>query len=268
MGALNDRRPLVSVVLTTRDRPRLLPIALACFNHQTYGNRELIVVDDGSDYPVDASALESSLPVRVVRVRPGTPLGVKLNIGVDLAHGSLCMKMDDDDWYAPRYLETSVSALLESDRKFCQPTLVFHEGFLFFDLKTWSVHESRDNNVPGATLLFTKNDWRRRPFRPLPTDEDTWFYHDQRSSGAVALPINSRETYVAVRHQGHPGTFGHTWTHQLDGYTLEQSLTFRPRYRKPPEKLFPAWALDVYRRLHDELNGPDLEALTATAAHT
>ena len=266
---MNGSGPLVSVVLTTRDRPRLLPVALACFQHQTYENRELIVVDDGSDFPANISSLTTTLPVRLITVRAGTPLGVKLNHGVDAARGRLCMKMDDDDWYAPAYLETSVKALLASEREVCRPTIVFHRGFLFFELKTWRLHESRENNAPGATLLFARDDWKRRPFRPVPTDEDTWFYHDQREAGTVPLSIDSRETYVALRHQGHRGTFGHTWTHQLDGNPLEAFLVRRPLYKKPPEKLIPGWALAIYREIHDELNAEEPAApVTASALHT
>jgi len=245
--------PLVSVVLTTRDRPRLLPIALACYAHQTYANRELIVVDDGAQFPADISAMASE-DVKVIRVPTGTPLGIKLNHGVAAARGRLCMKMDDDDWYAPDYLSTSVTALLESERVVCRPTVVLHVGFLFFELKTWRVHESKDYNAPGATLLFSREDWRNHPFRPVRTDEDMWFLRDQIDDGALALPIRSLENYVAIRHRGHAGTFRHTWTHQGDGRTMEHYLAERPLYEKAPEELFPVWVLDIYRRMHDEMN--------------
>src|SRR5690606_7557197 len=126
--------------------------------------------------------------------------------------------------------------LIESRRAVCQPTVVFHMGFLFFELKTWQVHESIPNNAPGATLLFSKDDWRRRPFRPVPTDEDVWFFRDQIRAGAELLAIDSKETFVAIRHGRHGGTLGHTWTHQLDGSTLEDYLASRPVYSKPPEQ--------------------------------
>lgn len=258
--------PLVSVVLTTRDRPHLLPIALHCFAHQTYANRELVVVDDGLDHPADVSSLPAEA-VRVVRVPAGTPLGVKLNYGVDAARGRLCMKMDDDDWYAPEYLATSVEALLESERLVCRPSVVFHMGFLFFELRSWQVHESTEYNAPGATLLFAKSDWRRRPFRPVPTDEDAWFYRDQIRAGATALTIDSKETFIAIRHRGHRGTFGHTWTYQLDGRTLEHYLTTRPVYHRTPEQLFPDWALGVYRQIHDDLVAQESEDPAALEAH-
>ncbi len=197
--------PLVSVVLTTRDRPQLLPIALACFEHQSYPNRELIVVDDGAEFPADVSSLSESASVRVIRLKPGMPLGIKLNHGVDAGNGRLIMKMDDDDWYAPTYLETSMFALLEEERTTCAPTVVFHLGFLFFELKSWQLHESIENNAPGATLLFAKDDWRRRPFRPLPTDEDVWFVRDQIGAGATVLPIDAKDTYVATPPSRAPG---------------------------------------------------------------
>lgn len=73
--------PFVSVVLTTQDRSRLLSIALACYAHQTYGERELVVVDDGDRFPADSHAV-AAVGGRLIRVPPGTPLGTKLNVGV------------------------------------------------------------------------------------------------------------------------------------------------------------------------------------------
>ena len=120
-GAVADR-PLVSVVIATRDRPRLLSIALACYQHQTYANRELIVVDDGLTAPADASAVEAA-GGRLIRVEPGTSLGTKLNRGVQAARGRFCQKMDDDDWYAPTFIETMVRSVHESWTVVRRPTL-------------------------------------------------------------------------------------------------------------------------------------------------
>ena len=47
------------MVLTTRNRPRFLQVALACYQHQTYPLRELIVVDDGDQLPADESSVEA-----------------------------------------------------------------------------------------------------------------------------------------------------------------------------------------------------------------
>jgi glycosyltransferase involved in cell wall biosynthesis len=244
--------PLVSVILTTRDRPRLLATALACYAHQTYPRRQLIVVDDGSAFPADPAPI-AALGGQLVRVEPDTPLGTKLNRGVEQAGGTLCQKMDDDDWYAPRFLEVMVSAVLASRASVSRPTFAYLTPFLFFDLRRWEVRASVDQNIPGATLLFERESWQERPFRNLPQDEDYWFFWDRLRLAATPLPVQGLSQFLAVRHQGGGSDRGHTWTRQWDGQRLEEYLLDRPLYPGGPEALLPAWALGFYGQLRDEL---------------
>src|SRR3954469_5636587 len=81
--------PTVSVILTTRDRPGLLRIALRCYTHQAYPHKELVVLDDGSPGPADSEAVRDA-GGRLIRVEPGTPLGTKLNRGIEVSSGALC----------------------------------------------------------------------------------------------------------------------------------------------------------------------------------
>jgi glycosyltransferase involved in cell wall biosynthesis len=255
MASSTSNTPLVSMVLTTRDRPRFLQVALACYQHQTYPLRELIVIDDGDQFPADESSVEA-VGGQLIRMPTGTPLGTKLNRGIETAQGWLCQKMDDDDWYGPRFLETMVSTFMQSRLKLCRPAIAFLPSFLFFELARWEVRRSLANNAPGATLMFVREDWEQRPFRALRQDEDVWFLLDQVRQGLVALPVIALEHFLAVRHRGDVRDRGHTWTHQSDGGELENYLEERPLYHRPPEDLLPTWALDFYRRLHDEMNAP------------
>jgi len=61
--------PLVSVILTTRDRPRFLTQAFDCFRQSLYPNRELIVVDDGEVYPVEEAAVEAEGGLVTARIQ-------------------------------------------------------------------------------------------------------------------------------------------------------------------------------------------------------
>ena len=244
--------PLISVIMATRDRPRLLPIALTCYQHQTYPRRELIVVDDGEEFPADAARV-AAIGGRLIRVEPGTPLGTKLNDGVEAAAGRFCQKMDDDDWYAPRFLETMVSSMLMSWHGVCRPTLAYLMPFLFFDLLRWEVRRSMPVNIPGATLLFGRDDWEARRFRPVRRDEDVWFLLDQTRAGVTRLPVHAPELFLAVRHQGVGRDRGHTWTRQMSGQTLERHLTRRPRHKGGPNSILPSWALAVYQELRRDL---------------
>jgi glycosyltransferase involved in cell wall biosynthesis len=244
--------PLVSVILTTRDRPGLLGTALRCYQQQTYPRRELIVVDDGAARPADPRAVEAA-GGGLLRLEPGTPLGTKLNRGLERARGRFCQKMDDDDWYAPAFLETMVTSLLASWSETCRPTVAFLMPFLFFDVARWEVRQSVSNNIPGATLLFGREDWSERAFRSLTQHEDIWFLHDQTRAGARPLPVPAPETFLAVRHRGGLHDRGHTWEVQSNGRTLEAYLLDRPIYPGGPEALLPAWALDFYAGLRAEL---------------
>ena len=255
MASSTSSVPLVSMVLTTRDRPQFLQVALACYQHQTYSRRELIVIDDGDQFPADELSVEA-VGGRLIRMPTGTPLGTKLNCGLEEAQGWLCQKMDDDDWYGSCFLETMVSAFMQSRLKLCRPAIAFLFSFLFFEVARWEVRRSVGNNVPGATLMFAREDWEKRPFRALRQDEDIWFVLDQQRQGLVALPVLALEHFMAVRHGGAAQDRGHTWTHQLNGGTLENYLEQRPLYHRHPEDLLPAWALEFYRRLHNEMIAP------------
>lgn len=254
MAARSDRleTPLVSMVLTTRDRPRFLNIALRCYAAQTYPNRELIVVDDGSQFPADETAVRE-VGGRLLRLPLGASIGAKLNAGIEQARGALCQKMDDDDWYAPRFLETMVDQRVRAQHDACVPMMTFLMPFLFFELARWEIRRSIDQNVPGATLLFDRDDWRERPFRDLARDEDVWFYHDHTRLGRQPNPVDDIEIFLAVRHHGLASDRGHTWTHQHGHLTLEEYLQSRPLHVRQPEDLLPGWALHTYRELRADM---------------
>jgi glycosyltransferase involved in cell wall biosynthesis len=253
MPAGNSRRPLVSTILTTRDRPRFVSIALRCYGHQDYAERELIVVDDGEHYPVDENAVAAA-GGRLVRLPSGTTLGAKLNAGVQRANGLWCQKMDDDDWYAPTFLSTMVSAVEGGRENVCRPSLAMLAPFLFFEVARWEIRRSGERAAPGATLIFAREDWEEKPFRGVRRDEDVWFVRDQVRLGRQVIPVKALESFLAVRHTGSLQDRGHTWTHEGNRGALEEAVRERPLHERKPEDLLPDWALAVYRPLQLELN--------------
>ena len=245
-------KPLVSVVLTTRDRPGLLSVALACFRQQTYSNRELIIVDDGAAAPVSADAA-ADVGGRLLRVPADTPLGAKLNAGIQRARGTLCHRMDDDDWYAPDFLERMVDAWLTQRRPVCRPALAYLQPYLVFDLAEWTIRRAPRTLAVGATLVFAREDWAESPFRAVRRDDDAWFISDQNRRGRVIVPVDAIETFLSVRHGATANNRGHTWTAQADGRPLAESFRTYEPWKGQPKDLLPAWALAVYRNLRCDL---------------
>ena len=108
--------PLVSVVIPTRDRPDLVVAAVRSARGQTYDNVEIVVVDDGSQPPLE---LPSDLAdeVRILRLDPPTGPGAARNAGVAASGGSLLAFLDDDDTWRPEKLARQVELLVASDEQ-------------------------------------------------------------------------------------------------------------------------------------------------------
>lgn len=248
------RPPRISMILTTRDRPSFLPIALRCFAHQTWENRELIVVDDGDQHPADEAAV-AAVGGTLVRVPTGTVLGAKLNAGIERATGALIQKMDDDDYYAPTFLANNAAVVLENWQDACRPIMVYTAPLLFFHVAAWELRRSSDNNLTGATICFTREMWEYRPFREVPSEEDLWMYRDQARFGGISVPVRKDlEHFVQVRHAGGSLNRAHTWQRNWSNQPVEESLsTGRPLHPRSPEEVILPWAIDAYRTLRSDI---------------
>lgn len=104
--------PLISIVVTTRDRPAYVDAAIASALDQTAGNPEVIVVDDGSVAPVAPIASDPRL--RLVRTERPVGLSAARNMGAELARGRWITFLDDDDTLLPYMVERSLDAAAES----------------------------------------------------------------------------------------------------------------------------------------------------------
>lgn len=107
---METRRPLVSVLIRSMDRPTL-DRALASVAAQSYPNIEAVVV-------AACGASHRSLPeslghvrVRLIRSEVQLPRPFAANVGLDAARGEYINLLDDDDDWLPRHAEILVRAL-------------------------------------------------------------------------------------------------------------------------------------------------------------
>jgi glycosyltransferase involved in cell wall biosynthesis len=107
--------PLVSVCLTTFNRPGLLAQALESLRRQDYPNFEVLLVDDGSDEPEALALLEQleqefkTRGWRIIR-QENKYVGAARNTGARHAHGEYLLFMDDDNYAVPHEISTFVRA--------------------------------------------------------------------------------------------------------------------------------------------------------------
>ena len=111
--------PKVSVLLTTYNRPELLPAAISSVLRQTFTDFELIVIDDASDTSDENKEIVASFGdgrIRYFRNEVNINHNASLNVGLGLASGEYVSFLDDDDQYLPRCLEALSEALDKEDK--------------------------------------------------------------------------------------------------------------------------------------------------------
>lgn len=110
-GKDRNNQPLVSVVIPTHDRPNLLERAVRSVLDQTYGELELIVVDDASAEPIGLDRIadfDAIKDVRCIRLEENQGGAGARNAGLTAVNGEYVAFLDDDDEWLPEKVERQV----------------------------------------------------------------------------------------------------------------------------------------------------------------
>ncbi len=98
----------ITAFCPTLNRPELLGRMIACFENQTYENRELVILDDGGQYENQKGDRWElvSVPRRI------RSLGEKNNAAIAMMSfdSQAILKADDDDIYMPWWFESMAKA--------------------------------------------------------------------------------------------------------------------------------------------------------------
>ena len=146
-----DGAPLVSVIVATRNRPRLLADALASLVAQDYRRWEAIVVNDGGeDVEAVVRAADPAGRVRYVAHPRRLGSGAARNTALALARGEVVCYLDDDDLWQREHLATVVQALTAADA----PSFVYTDAALVDE-------ELREDE---RCVLARSDPWRHEQF--------------------------------------------------------------------------------------------------------
>lgn len=118
---MGETDPLVSVILTTYNRPQFIKQAIDSVLEQTYTNFELLVMDDDSDDQEQKDILMSYWNIPKVKIFKSSVVdgerknvvryAYMANIGLLLSSGDYITYLCDDDFYFPERLEKMVEYL-------------------------------------------------------------------------------------------------------------------------------------------------------------
>jgi len=157
------------------------------YSAQTWANRELVVLDNGTEPMED---LLSDIPYGQVVYNhvpnnPDTTIGELRNRSLDMVNGDLVVpQWDDDDWSAPDRLERQFAALTEkeADAVTLYATLMHVDGEAWFDHPFYgllkggvppTIMHKRDDEIRFPELRRTsdttfKQAWMERSYHIMP----------------------------------------------------------------------------------------------------
>jgi glycosyltransferase involved in cell wall biosynthesis len=104
------KRPIVSVVIPTYNRAKMICATIDNVLEQTYRDFELIIVDDGSTDDTLSTLRTYGDRIRVISQANAGP-AVARNRGAEAARGEIIAFQDSDDLWKPTKLERQVSLL-------------------------------------------------------------------------------------------------------------------------------------------------------------
>jgi len=215
--------PLVSLVTCT-NRPDMISNIMNNYSHQTWKNRELIIVIDciDSEFQEINDLLGQEEGVTLHQVSNGLSLGHCFNIGMELSRGDFIAKFDDDDLYGPNYIADQLLPFKYTDAdivgKLC--TFMYHEKSEQTYLRFPNNRHKYGDLVLGPTFFFKREVSEKVKMRDLSKSEDTNFLKDSLKAG---YKIYATDPYNFVYMRKKVEGF-HTWD-ATDEQLLSNAIT-------------------------------------------
>jgi glycosyltransferase involved in cell wall biosynthesis len=166
--------------MPTYNRRAFVPRALRSFHCQDYPNRELIVVDDGTDRIGDL--LPADPRVRYFQMDQRQNVGAKRNVACQQARGQFVLHWDDDEWYVPSRIRQQVNALRHSTARVSGTSV----ALFYNEHSDRAFRYSFGGAAAGwmGALAYPVAVWKERPFDCVAIAEDVRFISH--------VPVNRR----------------------------------------------------------------------------
>lgn len=218
---ISEEHPqLISCIMPTYNRRAFVPKAIRYFLRQNYPNKELIIIDDGTD-PVH-ELVPDNPGIRYYRLDKKITLGAKMNLACTYAKGPLIANWDDDDWYANWRLMYQVESLENDGSDVCGINKLLYYDLLNKKAFQYIYPGNQRPWLLGSSLCFKYELWKNNQFAEIDVGMDGLFIRNTPSHRVKVLNDHRFSVHMVHQHNISPKkTSGALW----HNYPVEEIKT-------------------------------------------
>lgn len=158
--------PTISIVIPCFNDALFVEKSILSAVNQTYRNKEVIVVDDGSDIKTK-KVLERLKPkFNLLITQSNKGLSAARNAGIEAANGKYILIQDSDDYFDSTFCEKAVEVLNRNKKNY---KIVTCQAYRFDDIGIINLYNPKGGNLKNflfsncaiGNSLFRKTDWNR-----------------------------------------------------------------------------------------------------------
>lgn len=145
IGTKSKKSSLISVIVPTHNRPRMLLESLKSIVNQTIDNWEIIVVNDAGEDVSEVVASLNNPKIRLITHEKNKGMSGARNTGIRAAKGKYIAYLDDDDIFYPEHLQTLVEFLESTDEK-----VAYSDAYRAFQEKSGEDYIITKRDIPNS----------------------------------------------------------------------------------------------------------------------
>jgi glycosyltransferase involved in cell wall biosynthesis len=237
--------PKVSIIIACYNDPYVVE-AVRSANNQTYQNKEIILIDDGSEEEVARilRGLEGEVDQLIIQSNSGQ--SAARNNGIRISSGEYILNHDSDDFFEPDFISKSVEILEGNEHvrivtcyanriyqnkvvDIFKPTGGNFENFMFY-------------NAALGSAMFKKKDWENvggyEEVLPVRGFEDWELYLNILKKGGIAFVIEEVLFNYRLRENSTTRNIAHLRNEKFKHILLKHMDLYIVRFEETIEQLF------------------------------
>jgi glycosyltransferase involved in cell wall biosynthesis len=199
-------------IITPTNRPDFINKVFENYERQNYKNKELIIVLNNNSMPIDLwqEKAAGNNNIKVYQLDENVTLGECRNFAIEVSKYDFVAQFDDDDYYAPNYLKSSIDIFSEIDTDIVGKlsTYVYLEQLKCLINSYPNDEKKYVSMVAGATMIMKKDIFQRIKFPDITLGEESVFMNNYCRREGFKIYSGEKYNFVNLR-RGLNG--GHTY---------------------------------------------------------